>query len=159
MYPLTFWCTHLFTDVPTYLVMYSLTYWCTHFLTPWNRDLPEKLTSLQLDEKCLAIHGYRNFITSEFATADKCVRDVSQEARYGRYHTIDSVCCSLQENEAIVIGKWCKTNYDDTVLFWQNLFSWIVGELIKEVCCDGMLTCNKSQQHKNSEVKCSTRKL
>jgi hypothetical protein len=62
-------------------------------------------------------------LTSKFATADICGRDLSQDARSLRYHTIDSVCCSLQEKDAIVIGMWFKRNYDDTVHFWQNYFS------------------------------------
>ena len=41
-----------------------LTYLLTYLLTPWCRDLLEKLTGLQLVKKLPAFHGTRRFITA-----------------------------------------------------------------------------------------------
>ena len=43
---------------------YSLTHSLTYLLTPWSRDLLEKLTSVQLVKKYLALHRTRSFITA-----------------------------------------------------------------------------------------------
>jgi len=46
----------------------AITYLLTHLLTPWSRDLLEKLTGFQPVKKFLAFYGTRRFITA-FTTA------------------------------------------------------------------------------------------
>jgi len=48
----------------TYLLSYILTYLINYLITPWSRDLLEKLTGFQLSKKFPAFYGTRNFITA-----------------------------------------------------------------------------------------------
>ena len=54
----------LVIEIYIYIYIYILIYLHTYLLTPWCRDLLDKLTGLQLVKKFPAFHGTRRFITA-----------------------------------------------------------------------------------------------
>jgi len=63
-YLLTYLLTYLFTYLLTYLLTCLLTYLFTYLLTPWSRDLLERLTGFHPVKKFPAFNGTRKFITA-----------------------------------------------------------------------------------------------